>query len=113
MNIQRDLFLDYICKLKNDVSNLLNSIEDNVYIFGAHVFSQTLLNFGIDESLIISILDNDTKKQGKRLYGTNLTIQSPKVLRDVNSPTVVLRSGIYNEEIKEQLLKINPQTKII
>lgn len=109
----KDLFLDYIYKLKSDVSNILDSMEDNVYLFGAHVFSQTLLNFGIDENTIVSILDNDTKKQGKRLYGTNLTIQSPEVLRDVDSPTVVLRAGVYTKEIKNQILNINPKTKIV
>ena len=93
--------------------SILDDIEDNVYLFGAHVFSQTLLNFGIDENSIVSILDNDTKKQGKRLYGTNLTIQSPEVLRDVDSPTVILRAGVYTEEIKDQILNINSTTRFV
>lgn len=109
----KDLFLDYIYKLKSDVSNILDNIEDSVYLFGAHVFSQTLLNFGIDENSIVFILDNDTKKQGKRLYGTNLTIQSPEVLRDVDSPTVILRAGVYTEEIKDQILNINSTTRFV
>lgn len=77
------------------------------------MFSQTLLNFGIDENLIVSILDNDTKKQGKRLYGTDLTIQSPEVLRDIDSPTVILRAGVYTEEIKDQILNINSTTRFV
>ena len=109
----RDLFLDYIYKLESDVSNILNNIEGNAYLFGAHVFSQTLLNFGIDESIIVSVLDNDIKKQGKRLYGTNLKIQSPEVLGDMNNPTVILRAGVYTEEIKTQILNINSTTQFV
>ena len=95
------------------MSNILNNIEGNAYLFGAHVFSQTLLNFGIDESIIVSVLDNDIKKQGKRLYGTNLKIQSPEVLGDMNNPTVILRAGVYTEEIKTQILNINSTTQFV
>jgi len=109
----KDLFLDYIYKLKSDVSSILDNVEDNVYLFGAHIFSQTLLNFGIDENIIISVLDNDVKKQGRRLYGTNLKIESPEVLRDVDKPTVILRAGVYTEEIKDQILNINSTTRFI
>ena len=109
----KDLFLDYIYKLKTDVSGIVDNIDGDVYLFGAHIFSQTLLNFGIDENSIISILDNDTKKQGKRLYGTNLTIQSPEVLRGIDNPTVILRAGVYTDEIKNQILNINSTTRFV
>ena len=109
----KDLFLDYIYKLKTDVSGIVDNIDGDVYLFGAHIFSQTLLNFGLNEDSIISILDNDTKKQGKRLYGTNLNIQSPEILKDMDHPIVILRSGIYNTEIENQLRFINPTVKII
>jgi len=109
----KDLFLDYIYKLKNDVFNLSDNICQNVYLFGSHVFSQTLLNLGLEEDKIISILDNDIEKIGKRLYGTNLITESPKILKDVDHPIVILRSGIYNTEIENQLLSINPTVEII
>jgi len=109
----KDLFLDYIYKLKSDVSNILDNIEGSVYLFGAHVFSQTLLNFGLDENRVVSILDNDLKKKGRRLYGTNLFTESPEILKDVDHPIVILRSGLYNYEIEDQLRLINPTVKII
>jgi hypothetical protein len=31
-------------------------------------------------------------------------VQSPRVLKDVVSPIVILKAGIYNEEIKEDIL---------
>ena len=48
--------------------------------------------------------NNDPKKQGKRLYGTNLMVQSPSVLREVKNPIVILKAGVYNEEIKADIL---------
>jgi len=110
----KDLFLDYIYLLKSDVSTIMNNIKDeNVYLFGAHIFSQTLLNFGLEENRIISILDNDPKKKDRRLYGTNLKIESPEILKGVNNPIVILRAGVYTEEISSQILEINPSTKFV
>ena len=82
-----------------------------VYLFGAHVFAQYLIAFGLDTSRIVSLLDNDPKKQGKRLYGTTLLVQSPAVLRGDRRPTVILKAGVYNEEIKDDMLaNINEST---
>jgi hypothetical protein len=104
----KDLFLDYVNFLTTDVIDIKEKIVENkTYLFGAHIFSQTLLNFGLDENLVVSILDNDPSKQNKRLYGTKLFINSPEVLKNIPSPVVILRAGVYNEEIKLQLLNIN------
>ena len=47
----------------------------------------------------------------KRLYGTDLMVESPEVLRDVSAPVVILKAGIYNNEIKNDILdNINPDT---
>jgi hypothetical protein len=34
-------------------------------------------------------------------------------LRDVDSPTVILRAGVYTEEIKDQILNINSTTRFV
>ena len=82
-------------------------------MFGAHLFSQFLLAFGIEEKFIKSILDNDVEKQGRRLQGCNLYCESPNILKDSKkSPIVILRAGTYQEEIKQGLLNINPNTII-
>ena len=83
-------------------------------MFGAHVFSQYLLKFGLDPKKIIFILDNDNLKQNKRLYGTKLQVRSPKVLSSYKKPIVILKVGIYKNEIKKDILKnINPKTSFI
>lgn len=110
----KTLFLNYINYHTNLVSELNLKIEEtnkNVYLFGAHIFSQYLISFGLNSDKIISILDNDINKQGKRLYGTQLKINSPKILKNEKTPIVILKAGAYNEEIKLDILKnINENT---
>jgi SAM-dependent methyltransferase len=80
-----------------------------VYLFGAHVFAQYMLAFGLDETRLAGILDNDPQKQGKRLYGSSLTVHSPAILRGQDRPIVILRAGVYNAEIREAIVTdINP-----
>jgi len=107
----KDLFNNYVNGIKLDVDNIIQQVGDNkFYLFGAHVFSQILLNQGLDESKVEYILDNNSKKQEKRLYGTNCLIKSPNCLAGIEGPIVVLRAGSYSNEIKENILSINPTT---
>jgi len=108
----REIYMDYIQShidlIKGLNNKMLNQCGD-IYLFGGHIFAQYLLGFGLDELRIQCILDNDPYKQGRRLYGSNLMVQSPKILQDVDNPVVILRAGVYNNEIKEDILnKINP-----
>lgn len=97
-------FVRYHEDLIADLNNMLSKATRPVYLFGAHVFAQYLIAFGLDTTKIVSLLDNDPRKQGKRLYGTSLKVQSPKVLQDIANPAVILKAGIYNEEIKADIL---------
>jgi hypothetical protein len=83
------------------------------YLFGAHVFAQYLFSFGLDESRITAVLDNDRRKQGARLYGSRLMVESPSVLRATSRPKVILKAGVYNDEIRQQLLVINTETLVL
>ena len=66
---------------------------------------------GLDTTKIVSILDNDKNKQGKRLYGSSLKVESPSILKDVISPHIILKAGVYNSEIKNDILEnINSTT---
>lgn len=103
----KQLYMDYVSyheELINDLNHRMRDAAQPVYLFGAHVFAQYLMAFGLDTSRIVSLLDNDPKKQGKRLYGTCLLVQSPKVLREVKEPIVILKAGVYNQEIKDDIL---------
>ena len=113
-NTNKQIYIDYINyhnKLINDLNNKVQEINGPVYLFGAHIFSQYLLVCGLDGSKITSILDNDPKKQSKRLYGTELKVESPNILKDIKNPIVILKAGFYNEEIKKDILSnINAST---
>lgn len=98
-------FIDYHQRLIFDLNKKIKMTNQPIYLFGAHVFSQYLLAFGLDTSHIISLLDNDPQKQDKRLYGTHLMVQSPDVLKNIENPIVILKAGAYNQEIKEDILQ--------
>jgi len=103
----KECFSDYIMQWKNAVTNInkrLQTHKGKVFLFGAHIFSQLLINLGLDTKNILGILDNDVKKQGKRLYGTNLFVFSPKILGKEDNPAVIIKCGAYTEEIKNDIL---------
>lgn len=106
------IFLNYIKNLTDDLENLNESVGDEeCFLFGAHVFSQTLFSMGL-KSKVNCILDNDKNKQGKRLYGTDLIVKDPSIISDYKYPKVILRAGVYTDEIRQQLLSINPNVKV-
>jgi hypothetical protein len=110
----KTIFNNYIEHMKQDVQNINYQIGDSkYYLFGAHIFAQGLLNMGLTESNIVCIIDNDHKKQGKRLYGTNCMVHSADCLANETCPSVVVRCGPYTEEIKASLLKVNSTIKFI
>jgi SAM-dependent methyltransferase len=107
-------FVDYHLRMVDDLNEKLKNISDPIYLFGAHVFAQYLIAFGLDVSKVICLLDNDKGKQGKRLYGTNLTVESPEILQAIRTPVVILKAGVYNDEIKNNIIdKINSNTKFL
>jgi len=83
-----------------------------VYIFGASYNTQFLICFGIRVDKIKGILDNSKEKQGKYLYGYELQIYDPNVLKNSDC-IVILKNGYYLNEVFEQIMGINPNTEII
>ncbi len=102
------IFKNYYKNLVNDVNETIEKIkEKSVYLFGAHIFSQMFIKMGLDENKVIFILDNNIEKHNKRLYGTKLMVNSPEILRDLESPIVIVRAGSYTKEIMDGILDIN------
>lgn len=98
------------CKYVND--SLMN-IKGNVYLYGASLFGQALLCFGMTESAFIGVLDNSRSKKGERLYGSHLAVISPEEISRLVPLTVVLRMGPYQNEIRDQLKQINQFVNIL
>lgn len=97
------------------VSNsILSSRESNEnFVFGAHVFTQSLINRGLNTAKIRSVLDNSQSKFRKRLYGTNLYVEKPSALIECKLPLVILSASHYQDEIRSQLRLINPNVEFI
>jgi 2-polyprenyl-3-methyl-5-hydroxy-6-metoxy-1,4-benzoquinol methylase len=112
----KKLFLEYVNYHQQLIENLNSQIktlqkDQKLYLFGAHIFSQYLISFGLNVNRLECIIDNDFNKQGKRLYGTDLKVFSPKILSKDNDPVVILKAGVYNQEIKKDILEnINSKT---
>lgn len=107
-------YFDYYEHSTKEINAQLENLTEPVYLFGAHVFSQFQLAFGLDRNKIVSLLDNSKQKQGQRLYGTDLFVQSPQILADIKNPVVILRAGAYSAEIKQDIISnINPNTIFI
>lgn len=104
-------YINFHIGLIKEINQKLNEIKQPIYLFGAHVFAQYLVAFGLNTSRITGLLDNDKNKHGKRLSGTNLKVFSPSVLKELDAPHVVLKAGVYNSEIKKDILEnINKST---
>ncbi len=116
-SINKKIYNDYRIfheKLITDLNNLISESKKSIYLFGAHIFSQYLICSGLNTSNIDCLLDNDPNKQGKRLYGTSMLVKSPNCLKSVNKPLIILKAGVYNDEIKKDILdNINASAEFI
>ena len=105
----------YHKRLADKINTKLENIsgDRDVFLFGAHVYAQFLLGFGVGQKRIRAVLDNDGSKQGKRLYGTKYQVYSPEILRKLKAPLVILHAGTHDEEIKKGILLINQNAEFI
>ncbi len=103
-------FTKYHQEMIQDLNQKITSAQDPIYLFGAHIFAEYLFAFGLNKEKIVTILDNSPTKRGRRLYGTQFVVESPQILKGQGKVTVILKAGIYNEEIKKDILEnINPE----
>jgi hypothetical protein len=109
----KQLYLDFVnfhLDMVRDLNSRLDNSVNSSYLFGAHIFSQFLIKFGLQTKKITTVLDNSSIKIGKRLYGTSFIVDSPKIITNKGKVNVILKAGIYNEEIKKDILEnINDQ----
>jgi SAM-dependent methyltransferase len=103
----RMLFESAVTRYQNDIKQIARKVctfDGFAYLFGAHIFSQYLLRLGLDEDMFDGVLDNSHEKNGKRLYGTSLEVFHPRILQSLERSTVVLRTGVYDTEIREGIV---------
>jgi len=109
-------FIEKYQKLINKIEIINKEIEndDNVFLYGSHVTSQSYLYNGLDKINIKGLLDGSVAKIGKYLYSTDLFTYEPQTIESYDKVTVICsHMGIYKEEISDRLISINPFVKIL
>ena len=110
---------DYLLMIKfyknkiKKINQMIKKHDGNIYIFGAHVFSQFLINFGLEINRISYVLDNSYLKTNQRLYGYNLHIKKPEIIKKDFKPLIIAIVGQYKKEINSQIKSLNKSAKII
>lgn len=85
----------------------------DIFIAGASHLSQYFLLCNSHlEKQIVGILDNSSRKWGKRLYGTFVKACSFETLKAYQKPFIFLPPSPYVEEMKKQILAIAPEAEI-
>ena len=113
---QATKFLDMVNSLVGFIATTNKIIEDHsgpVYLFGAHVFSQSLIVLGLKTDKIVGVLDNAGDKQNKRLYGTPFQVFNPSVILELSNVMIILNVSHYQAEIRNQLLSMNKNLQIV
>ena len=47
------------------------------------------------------------------MYGHDLFVRAPAAIKNIDRPVVVLRTGVYDDEIASQLIAVNPGVVIL
>ena len=106
-------FKNYYEEIVKNMNLQIEKIKGKIYLFGGHIFSQYLIQFGLNIEKIIGILDNSKDKENDILYGTNLIVKNPSIIVDNENVYVIVKAATYQEEIENQLYELNPSVIII
>jgi hypothetical protein len=98
--------VNYLKSINDKVSHLneiIENIEEPIYMWPCSVHSITLFNSGLNYKRLSGILDNSNDKIGKYMYGNNLKCLSFKKIIDSasrnNKIKIILNGGCYNNDI--------------
>jgi SAM-dependent methyltransferase len=103
-----DCFHNSICNFTTYITlcnDIITNTDKKVYIFGASYNTQLLLS-KLSNNKISGILDNCKTKHNKYLYGYNLKIYDPEIVK-YEDCIVILKNGYYKDEIRLQLNELN------
>ena len=110
-----EAFIAFVEGAKTDAQALAEraaAFDGDVFLFGGHVFSQFLIGCGFPQARATAIFDNDPAKQGRRLYGTDLTVRAPQEVVEFERAAVIVRAAHYTAEITAQLRELAPHVEV-
>lgn len=97
--------INWINIYKNNVELLRNiEISPNTYIMPSGLYGLYIYYFIKNKDNILGFLDNDKRRHGKRLYGTNKNVYMPCEINK-HDTYIFLCINPYQNEILESLLK--------
>jgi hypothetical protein len=90
-------------------------VSSPFFICPAGMYGQLIYkHLGQNEPLLEGFLDNDTAKQGHRVYGSPKHVSPVSILSDlVGDVAVLMFAGIYSTELKAQISSLNPRAVIV
>ena len=106
-------FRNYHIELIDKLNKQIENFEGDLYLFGGTGFSIFLIMFGLKINKILYILDNDPKKENKKVYGTNFIIKNPLIIKNKNNVAIIVKAANYQQEIEEQLYNLNSNILIL
>lgn len=116
----KELSRALLSQYENSIRNRIGLIKDLAksdkqnWIFGASNFTQPLFVYGLDEKIFAGVMDNSPLKHNKRFYGTSLICYKPADIVDGKTALrVFLNIGPYNQEVREQLLAMDPKVELV
>ena len=119
-NSQDESLIDLAGRYKQTLNETVASFNEmscdwsgEIWLFGAHIFSQFLISAGLDTSRISGLLDNAPSKIGQRLYGTDLYVTSPLELTHKSNQLILLAAALYEKEIIQQFETLGLSDSII
>jgi len=98
--------------VKRYVDYIETHFDAQIFIYGAHIQAQIFQVLGLSNN-IYGTLDNSKDKQGNYLYGTELMTYPVEIIATLEKPIVICDMGVYNAEIKEQLVSLNKKVVIL
>jgi len=107
-NLEIDIYNHFNLKDRNIGSF---SLDKPFYIMPSFYIGQIIYYYLNNKKNVLGFIDNDINKCGKRLYGTPLLTYSPTILNE-NFADILLVNTPYFNEMKEQLMLINPNIVI-
>ena len=106
-------FYNYHIELIDKLNKQINEFDGDLYLFGGTGFSIYLIMFGLNTDKIICILDNDTEKENKKVYGTNFIVKNPSIIKNNSNVAIIVKAASYQQEIEDQLYSLNKNILIL
>jgi predicted SAM-dependent methyltransferase len=106
----------------NSINDSINYVENElskfstqeVFLAGAsHLSQYPILISDEIRKRIQFVLDNSKEKHEKRLYGTNCYCKPFEYIKKIESPLIIIFNSPYQNEMIEQIMKLNPKVQII